>query len=292
MKKIIKKILIKMDVLEQFSYFLKRITYIFISDKSHFQKLYLKKFNREIDFQNPKTLNEKVINRTLFERNKIYTDLADKYKVRTYVKNKIEEEYLIDLYGVYEKVEDIDFDALPNEFVLKCTHDSGSVFICSNKNDFDISYAKKKLRFYLKRNYYYLTREWHYKNIKPRIICEEKLSDTTDYKFHCFNGKVELVEVISDRFGDKRENLYDKNWNFLNVEISGCKNTDESIAKPKNYEKMLEIAEKLSSEFDYVRIDFYNIDGKIKFGEMTFTPAGGVDELPYELDRYLGQLWK
>lgn len=140
----------------------------------------------------------------------------------------------------------------------------------------------------MKRNYYYLTREWHYKDIKSRIICEEKLSDTTDYKFHCFNGEVRQIKVISGRFSDKRMNEYDRDWNIRKFEVSGCKNTDELISKPKNFKTMVEIAEKLSSEFDYVRIDFYNIDGKIKFGEMTFTPAGGVDELPYELDRYLG----
>lgn len=292
MKIILKKIFIKLDIWKQVVYMYKKLMFNFTSDKNHFERLYYRKFSRKLDLNNPKTLNEKVIRRILYDREPIYTNLTDKYGVRNYVKNKIGEKYLIKLYGVYNTVDEIDFTKLPDNFVLKCTHDCGSVFICDTKKNFNIEDVKKKLKFYLKRNYYYLNREWHYKNIKPRIICEEKLADTTDYKLHCFNGKVMHIEVIKNRFSDMRINEYDREWNMRNFEVSGCKNTDIKIEKPINFELMIELAEKLSDELSYVRVDFYNIKGNIKFGEMTFTPAGGMDQLPHELDLELGQLWK
>lgn len=295
MKEKIKSILIKINILEKIKYLLyllKKIKITLTSDKKYFEKIYENKFQKKLNLANPKTFNEKVIKRILFNKNLKYTQLTDKYLVRDYVKEKIGEKYLIKLYGIYKNVDEIEYENFPKEFVLKCNHDSGSVFICKDKEEFDLKRVKQELKFYLKRNFYYVTREWHYKNIKPLIICEEKLKDITDYKFHCFSGKVNHVEVIFNRFNDKRFNLYDRNWKLLPYKISGCKNTDSNIEKPQNFEKMLKIAEKLSKEFNYCRIDLYNNKGEIKFGEITFTPASGLDELPEELDLYLGSLWK
>lgn len=197
------------------------------------------------------------------------------------------------MFGIYNSTNDIDVEKLPKKFVLKCTHDCKSVFICEDKNIFDFKKMKRKMKFYLKRNFYYQTREWQYKNIIPRIICEEKLNDTTDFKFHCFNGKVNHVEVIYDRFDDERINLYDKEWKLLPYKISECENFDETcLTKPQNFDEMIRVAEKLSEDFDYCRVDLYNDRGNIRFGEITFTPAMGLDQLPEEWDLYLGSLWK
>lgn len=291
MKYKIKNILRRNIKYEYIVYIVKKFLMLIVSDENYFKYYYYKTFNRKLNINDLKTLNEKVIGRILFDKNILYSNLTDKVDVRKYVKEKIGEKYLIKLYGVYENVNEIDMNVLPKEFVLKCNHDSGSVFICEDKNTFNISYAKKKLRFYLKRNYYYLTREWHYKNINPRIICEEKLVDTTDYKFHCFHGKVEQIKVISGRFSDKRMNEYDRYWNLKDVEVGNCKQTDVELEKPKNFEKMIEIAERLSADFEYVRVDLYNVNGEIKFGELTFTPASGFSRMPYDMDLALGKLW-
>lgn len=236
------------------------------------------------------TFNERIIYRILNERKSIYTKLADKYLVREYVKGKIGEKYLIELFGVYDNVREIDYNILPNQFVLKCNHNSGTVIICENKKDLDIDMVNEKLEGALAQNFYYIMREWHYKNIKPKIICEEKLKDITDYKFHCFGGKVEYVEAIYGRFTDKRFNVYDKDWNLQPVN-TGMPNTDDLKEKPLNFNEMIEVAEKLSAEFDYCRVDLYNNSGEIKFGELTFTPASGLDDLPIEFDRKLKKLW-
>ena len=198
MKKIIKRLLKKFNIEQEIIYFYNRISYFWKSDEEYYRRAYRKQFNRELNLKDPKTFNEKVIKRILFDKQEIYSKLADKYLVREYVKSKIGEKYLVPIYGVYRSIEELDETKLPEKFVLKCTHDCKSVFICEDKNKFDFEKMKKKMRFYLKRNFYYQTREWQYKNIIPRIICEEKLTDTTDFKFHCFNGKVNHVEVIYD----------------------------------------------------------------------------------------------
>lgn len=281
-----------MELSFYFKYYKKIFKVFFTSDRKFFERAYYKKFKTKLNLSQPQNLNEKVIHRILYDRKNIYTELTDKYKVREYIKNKIGKKYLIELYGVYDRVEDISLKDLPKEFVIKCNHDSGSVFICKNINEKEFNQIKNKIKRSLKRNFYYISREWHYKNIVPKILVEKKLNNADDYKFHCFNGKIGLIEFISDRFGDKRINEYDQDWNFLNIETNGCKNTDTLIEKPKNFEKMKEIVEVLSQDFNYVRIDLYNDGGVIKFGEFTFTPASGLDELPEELNIYLGNLWK
>lgn len=263
-----------------------------VSDEKYYKKKYKEKYGRELelDLNKIETFNERLIYRILNERKEIYTQLADKYLVRKYVKEKIGEKYLIELFGVYDNVDKINYDILPNEFVLKCNHNSGTVIICEDKKNLNINAVNEKLEGALAQNFYYVTREWHYKNIIPKIICEEKLKDITDYKFHCFGGKVEYIEAIYGRFTDKRFNVYDRNWK-LQPFTTGRPNTDDIKEKPLNFDKMIEVAEKLSAEFDYCRVDLYNNNGEIKFGEITFTPASGLDDLPIEYDKKLKRIW-
>lgn len=292
MKKFIKNLLYKYDKNNEIIYFYNKISFLWKSDIKYYKKAYKRFFKRELNLESPQTFNEKIIKRILFEKKEIYSKLADKYLVRSWIKEKIGEEYLIRLYGVYDSVEQIDIDSLPEKFVLKCNHDSGSVIVCDNKKNFNFYLAKKKLSSHLKRNFYYMTREWHYKNIIPKIICEEKLEDITDYKFHCFNGEPKYLEVVFDRFDNRKQNVYDMDWKLADFQMGEDQNTDDEIIKPKNFEEMKKIVSILSKDFDYCRVDLYNENGNIKFGEITFTPAMGLDTIPYEVDKYLGSLWK
>lgn len=292
MKKKIKNFLKKLNIDEKILYYYKMINCFFISDKEYYKRMYYKIFNRELNIFNPKTFNEKIIKRILFDENPSYAKLTDKFLVRDYIKNKIGEKYLIKLYGVYNSIDEINFRELPNQFVLKCTHDSGSVIICNNKEEFNFTEARKKLKFYLKRNFYYMSREKHYKNIIPRIICEEKLKDSTDFKIHCFNGKPFYLEVVYDREKKIRRNIYNIHWELMPFQFGEDKNTEEEKEKPEKLSEILWCAEKLSQDFDYCRVDLYNNNGQIKFGEITFTPCSGLDKIKFEIDLHLGELWK
>lgn len=288
MKKIIKK------VKRNLKYYKRILKSYIISDEKFYKKKYKEKYGRELELNLDKieTFNERIIYRILNERKSIYTKLADKYLVREYVKEKIGEKYLIELLGVYDNVKEINYEVLPNQFVLKCNHNSGTVIICENKEELDKNMVNEKLGEILKQNFYYVTREWHYKNIIPKIICEEKLEDITDYKFHCFNGIPRFVEVVFNRFKNIRQNVYDMNWKKVNFQMGEDKNLEYDVEKPKEFEEMKKIAHILSLEFDYCRIDLYDNIGKIKFGEMTFTPAAGLDTIPYDIDIYLKKFWK
>lgn len=288
----LKKFLKKIIFIVELDYLIKKAKSYVISDEKYYKNKYKKLYGKNLDLDNIKTFNGRVIYRILREKRDIYSKLTDKYLVREYVKEKIGEKYLIKLYGIYKSVKEINYELLPNSFVLKCTHDCGSSIVVNNKEKYNMKYYNKLLSFYLRRNFYYISREWHYKNIYPRIICEEKLIDATDYKFHCFNGKVKHIEVIYDRFNNKKINEYDNKGNKLKYKVSNCENMDTDFKLPLNFEKMIELSEKLSSEFDYCRIDLYNNNGEIKFGEITFTPAAGLDILPYELDLELKKYWK
>lgn len=252
--------------------------------------------------QSPKTFNEKLQWLKLHDRNPLYTIMVDKYKVRDYIKNRIGTEYLIPLLGVWDNVEDIDFDKLPNQFVLKCNHNSGlGMCICKDKSKLDTKKVKLGLKKGLRQNYYLTGREWPYRNVKPRIIAEKYLTDTqgskdlTDYKFFCFNGMVDCVMLCLERScGDTKFYFFDRNWKLLRYNKKG-KNTpkDFLVDKPKNIEKMFDIAATLSFGLPFVRVDLYNSNGKILFGEFTFFPDSGFDaNLLKETDIYFGQLIK
>lgn len=229
---------------------------------------------------NPRTFNEKLQWLKLYDRNPAYTQMVDKYKVRKYITDKIGKEYLIPLLGVWDKPEDIDFNILPNQFVLKCTHDSGTVIICKDKSKFDIGDAKNKLKKYLKRNFYYGGREWPYKNVKPRIIAEKYMVDESgyelkDYKIFNFNGKAKIISVDFDRFIKHKRNLYTTDWNFVEAQIQYPADGSIYIDKPKELKKMLELATILSAGIPHVRTDFYSINDRIFFGELTFYNGSG-----------------
>lgn len=268
----------------------------FISDEKFLKKKYKKIFGKEINLQEPKTFNEKLQWLKLNDRNPKYTNLVDKYEVRKYIKDTIGEEYLIHLIGAWDKFDDIDFSKLPNQFVLKCTHDSGGIIICKDKSQLDLDKVRKKMNKCLRKNYYYHSREWPYKNIEPRIICEEYMVDESgtelkDYKIMCFNGKAKCLFICLNRDSKKGLNVdfYDMEWNPMPFERH-YPSSGTIIPKPKSFDKMVELAEKLSEDIPFVRVDFYDINGKLYFGEMTFYPGAGFEEFtPEKYDEILGE---
>lgn len=252
-----------------------------LPDKQFLQLKYWYIFRKRLNLKNPQTFNEKLQWLKLYDRNPLYTTLVDKYSVKKWVADKIGEEYIIPTLGVWDKAEDIDFDNLPNQFVLKCTHDSGSIVICKDKRTFNRQRAIAKLNNGLAHNFYVAGREWPYKNVKPRIIAEEYMEDkeTTelrDYKFFCFNGKVKLLFVATDRQRAKEPcfDFYDTNFVHLSIK-HGHPNSGKVIKQPMNFEKMKILAHKLSMDIPQVRVDFYEINGKVYFGELTFFHHGG-----------------
>lgn len=248
------------------------------------------------DLKNPKTYNEKLQWLKLYDRKPLYTKLVDKYAVRQHIADSIGEEYLIPLVGgPWESFDEIDFDSLPDRFVLKCTHDSGGVVICTNKASFNVAKARQKIETSLKRNYYLCSREWPYKEVPRRIIAEQYMADESgtelkDYKFMCFGGEIKCSFVCSDRFSNKGVHItfFDRDWNRLPFERSHPA-SKEPIRKPMAYEKMLQLAQQLSNGFPFVRVDFYEINGKIYFGEITLYPASGLAGFtPEEWDSIIG----
>ncbi|MGM9876377.1 MAG: ATP-grasp fold amidoligase family protein [Bacilli bacterium] len=253
----------------------------------------------KLDLDNPQTFNEKLQWLKLYDRDPKYTQMVDKYEVRKYIKEKIGEEYLIPLLGVYDKFEDIDFDKLPNQFVIKCNHDSGGLVICKDKSKLDIESARRKINSSLKRNYYYSGREWPYKNVKPKIIIEKYMEDNIDkelidYKLYAFNGRVDYVMVCFDRFNGGTKFIYfDREWNIQkDFSNDGIKYGDNiSLRKPKNLDKMFNFASILSKRIPFVRVDFYEVNGKLYFGELTFYPSSGFDDTrPEKISKYLNKI--
>lgn len=269
-----------------------------LSDETILKIQYRDRIGEELNLKDPRTFNEKLQWLKLYDRNPRYTTLVDKYEVREYIAKTIGEEYLIPLLGVYNKFEEIDFNKLPNEFVLKCTHDSGGQVICKNKNEFDIDIARKRINRCLKRNYYYYGREWPYKNVKPRIICEKYIVDKSsnelkDYKFMCFNGKVKCIFVCSNRNSSTglRIDIYDTNWNLMPFGRPKSPGTGIKIPKPENFQKMCTFAQKLSRDIPFVRVDFYEANGQLYFGELTFYPASGFEKFSPETYDYILGSW-
>lgn len=269
-----------------------------IPDKTYLKILYYAYLGKKLNINNPRTFNEKLQKLKLCNRKKEYTTYVDKYAVRKHITEMIGEEHLIDLLGVYDKFEDIDFDTLPNQFVLKCTHDCGGNVICKDKEQLDIEAAKKKISRCLKRNYYYHGREFPYKNVKPRIICEKYMVDQSgaelkDYKFMCFNGEVKCLFICLNRNSETGLNIdiYDTEWNLMPFQRPNHPNSGTVIPKPKNFDRMVKFAEKLSKDIPFVRVDFYEIDSKLYFGELTFFPGSGYEEFTPESYDYLLGSW-
>lgn len=267
-----------------------------IPDQLYLKKRYKFKMHKELNIKNPQTFTEKLQWLKLHDRNPMYTKMADKCEVKQYIKNQLGEAYVIPMVGgPWKHFSEIDFDKLPNQFVLKNTHDSGGVVICNDKASFNKEDACKKLEYSLKHNYFYYNREWPYKNVEPRIIAEQYMEELgrgslLDYKLHCFNGKVKVILVCLGRDDKKgmRKVFYDQNWNKLDLRRPNTSN-DCDIECPAHLCKMIEFAEKLSGKIPFVRVDFYDINGKLFFGEMTFFPSGGmVGFVPEEWDDILG----
>lgn len=266
-----------------------------MEDKKFLEEQFQFKMKYRLDLENPKTFNEKLQWLKLYDRKDIYTKMVDKYEAKKYVASIIGEEYIIPTLGVFDKFEDIDFSQLPDQFVIKCTHDSGGVVICKNKETFNYKQAKKKLEKKMKQNFYYKAREWPYKNVKPRIIVEKYMEDVnnedlTDYKLMCFNGKVKCSFVCMERNSKSglKIDFYDENWKKMNFERH-YKNSNHKTKKPCNYEKMVEFSERLSKGIKFVRVDFYEIKDQLYFGKLTFYPGAGYEEFkPFEYDELLG----
>ncbi len=251
-------------------------------------------YKRFLNKENPEYFGEKIQWLKLYGNLEKYNDYVDKYKVREFVSNVIGEEYLIPLLGAYDKPEEIDYEKLPNQFVLKLNHGSGYNIIVKEKNKENINNINKKLNKWIKEDYYKIKKEYQYKNVKKKIVCEKYINDSKgellDYKFFCFNGKPEFVKVDFDRFQNHKVNFYNSNWELLNLQETGWGNNKNKVDKPKNFSEMLEIARKLSTKFQFVRVDLYNVDGKIYFGELTFTPASGKHSFtPLEKDREIAE---
>lgn len=278
-------------------YLMDKNFFFFLGDKAYLKLRYKLITGKKLNLENPKTYNEKLQWLKLNDRNPEYTKMVDKYEVKKYVANIIGEEYIIPTLGIWDKFEDIEFDKLPNQFVLKCTHDSGGIIICKDKNKLDIEKARKKINKCLKNNFYYHAREWPYKNIKPRIIAEQYMVDESgteikDYKFFCFNGKAKVILVCSNRFVKLKETFLDENWNIIDV-VEGGHEREEKIEKPFNHSEMVKLSERLAQNIDFVRIDFYEINKKVYFGEITFYPASGIERFkPEEYDMKLGDMLK
>jgi hypothetical protein len=268
-----------------------------MSDTLFLKVAYKCRLGKNLNLANPVLFNEKMQWLKLYNRKDEFTRMVDKYLVKDYISKKIGEEYIIPTIGIYDNFKQIDFEKLPNQFVIKCTHDSGGLVIVKDKTKLDIKAAKKKINKSLKRNYYYAGREWPYKNVKPRIIVEKYLQeenseDLVDYKFMCFNGKAEFCFVCSDRRSKDglAIDIFDKEWNKAQFKRH-YRNSIKPKEKPKNYEKMIEIAEMLAKDIPFVRVDFYEIEDKIYFGELTFYPGAGFENFYPEIwDRKLGDM--
>lgn len=266
-------------------------------DDEHYLKLmYWVKFDKKLDLLNPRTFNEKLQWLKLYDRSPEYTKMVDKYEVKKYVARVIGDEHIIPTIGVWNSFDKIDFSQLPDQFVLKCTHDSGGLVICKDKRTLDIETAKKKINSSLKINYYLHGREWPYKDVKPRIIAEKYMEDSPDskelidYKLMCFNGKVKCSFTCTSRYAKEglKVTFYDTDWKKMPFERH-YPAEDVAQEKPKSYDEMVALAEKLADKIPFVRIDFYEIKGKPYFGEVTFFPGNGMEEFtPEEWDETLG----
>lgn len=268
------------------------------NDKKYIQFLWKHRMNYPLNLDNPQTYNEKLQWLKLYNRKPEYTLMVDKHLVKEYVADIIGNEHIIPTLGVWENVEDIDFDVLPQQFVLKCTHDSGGLVICKNKENLDIINAKNKLKKSLNTNFYLCGREWPYKNVKPRIIAEKYMVDESgyelkDYKFLCFDGEPKILYIATDRYNPCEEtkfDFYDLEFNHLPFKL-GHPNSINRKQRPLGFDEMLKYARALSVGIPHVRVDFYEINGKIYFGELTFfQDCGFVPFEPQDWDYKLGDL--
>lgn len=273
--------------------------YRWMPDEHYLKLLFRAKMKRPLSLENPRTFNEKLQWLKLYDRRMEYTVMADKYRVREYIAKKIGGNYLVPLLGVWEDPDDIDFSKLPNQFVLKCNHNSGyGMCICREKEQLDYSRVRKQLKEGQKEDYYQKYREWPYKNIERKVIAEKYLMDRdqpdgiVDYKVHNFNGVPKVILVCKNRFrtGGMTEDFFDSTWKHLQLSRKNYQNAEECPAKPQKLGQMLELACALSENVPFLRTDFYEVEGKLYFGELTFFPAAGMEAfVPQEWDEIMGE---
>lgn len=271
------------------------LTPYLMSDEAFIKRTYNKRVGRELNLDNPKTLNEKIQWLKFNWRDDRVPVCADKYGVREYIKAEIGNDILNELYGVYDRVDEIDIDALPDAFVLKANHGCNWNIICKDKNKMNWDKELKIIDTWLHLNYFWSGREWMYKSIQPKIICEKYFSEEDgapprDYMFFCFNGEPYYIFVSLEIDGEFKADCYDVSWNKTEIS-SHFPTSDIIIPKPHNLDKMLEISRKLSKPFPLLRVDLYEVDQKIIFGEMTFSPGNGMERFsPLGTDEMLGDL--
>lgn len=269
-----------------------------INDEEYLKRMFKCSMKKELNLDNPQTFNEKLQWLKLYDRKPEYTTMVDKYAVKKYVADIIGEEYIIPTLGVWNHFDEIDFDKLPNQFVLKCTHDSGGIVICKDKNKLDLKSAKKKIEKCLKRNYYWSSREWPYRDVKPRIIAEKFLSDEgkedlADYKVLCFHGEPKIIEVHMGRFNaNHTADNYDTFWNKTDIEQLDLPKTNELMPKPVFLDEMLHLSRLLSKDLIHIRVDWYFTNNRLYFGELTFYDGSGYNQFCGNADEFLGSLIK
>lgn len=274
-----------------------------LPDKQYLRLMYWAILHKKLDLRYPKTFNEKLQWLKIYDRKPEYTVMVDKYAAKQYVADRIGEQYIIPTLGVWENFDDIDFESLPNQFVLKCTHDSGGLVVCKDKSKLDKVAAKEKIEKSLKRNYYWSGREWPYKNVPPRIIAEKYMSDSQgtngeeislkDYKFYCFNGEPQYL-YISDHMDDHtkaRISFANKEWEKAPFGRTDYKEFEKLPEKPQHFQDMIKLTQILSEKIPFLRVDLYEINNQIYFGELTFHPCSGFMPFkPEEWDEKLGEL--
>ena len=270
--------------------------YNYMSDREYLQRLFKYRMGRELDIDTPRTFSEKLQWLKIYNRRPEYSVMVDKYAVKKFVADKIGAEYVVPLIGVYESPDEIDFDSLPDKFVIKCTHNGGEGnAICRDKAAFDFESRKKVIRRALTKNYYPASREWPYKNVPPRVIVEQYIQDGDRlnlpvYKIFCFNGEPKLIQAIQDD-KTKQETIdyFDTEWNRLQLR-QNYPNSKNPLPRPECLSEMLELAAKLSTGVPHVRVDLYQANGKVYFSEFTFfSDAGMVDFDPPEWNNKLGE---
>lgn len=271
--------------------------YDHLSDEEFLKKVFPKYMGYPLDLENPKTFSEKLQWLKVNYRNPIQTVMVDKHEAKHFIAECVGSQYIIPTLAVWDSVEDIDFDALPNQFVLKCTHDSGGIVICKDKSSLDFEAAKAKLSVSLKRDYSKIAREWAYQNVPRRIIAEEYISelgkdDLLDYKMYSFHGEPKLTVVCSNRFSKigTRMNFYDINWEPMGIYFGHYPPLPTEFPKPATYEEMKRLTAELSKDCPFLRVDFYEIKGRLFIGELTLFPGAGFEKFrPMSKDYELGE---
>jgi hypothetical protein len=257
--------------------------------KGHFKR----RHGYEPDLKNPRTFSEKIQYLKVYGHLERFSKYADKYAVREFIKEKVGEELLIPLLGIYERTDTIDFKSLPDSFVMKATHGSGWNIIVQDKTRLDWNSTIKKMNEWLRKSYFNKKGEAQYKSLKRRILIEKHISDPTgdlkDYKFFCFHGEPKFIQVDGDRYTNHKRDIYDMNWNKLPVKFF-YENLPKPVVKPEKLDNMLQICRQLSREFGFVRVDLYYADGRIYFGELTFSPENGLKPFdPVQYDNIFGE---